>query len=238
MQPVDIVVEVIPPPAVAVTTILTAVVRHPRAGLVYSAPLVPRESYLFVAEQQLRLPLDPPPGTYRLIVLVDSNVDAVGDRVLFFNPAPIPFHDLAPGSPSGVHEGVRLAVPLEYPTYAASGGAWAGRRVWRFAVGEVSLWWAPGPTEALLLDNATAMLETTHDPMEPPQVTGVEQIEWEGQRAFLFSESWHGPDGGPSEAMVVQGPDFWLYVLRIRGRGGAPIPLILYQVRDTFSFGR
>jgi hypothetical protein len=74
--------------------------------------------------------------------------------------------------------------------------------------------------------------------MEPPQVTGVEQIEWEGQRAFLFSESWHGPDGGPSEAMVVQGPDFWLYVLRIRGRGGAPIPLILYQVRDTFSFGR
>ena len=114
MQPVPLAVEVVPPPGVEVTTSLSAVVRHPRAGLIYEAPLLPRDDTWFEAEEPLRLPLNPPPGTYRLIVLVDSNVHAVGDRVIFFNPAPIPFHDLAPGSVDGIHEGMRLSVPLEY----------------------------------------------------------------------------------------------------------------------------
>ena len=236
MHPVSIEVEVIPPPGVAVTTTLNVVVRHPRAGLIYQAPLVPRDDYLFVAEEPLRLPLDPPPGSYRLIVLVDSNLHAAGDRVLFFDPAPIPFHNLDPGGPSGIHEGVRLVVPLEYPGVIISGGPWAGRRAWHFVDGAVSLWWAPGPTEDLVLDNAVAMLDATHDTVDPPKVTSVEQIEWAGQRAFVFRERWSGQDGGPSEAMVVQGPDFWLYVLRIRARGGASIPPILYQVRETFAF--
>ena len=236
MEPIPIEVELIPPPRVTVTATLSAVVRHSRAGLIYTAPLVPQPDNLYIAENPLRLPLNPLTGTYRLIVLVDSNLHATGSRVLFFQPAPIPFHELGPGDPSGVHEEMELAVPLEYPQAIASGGPWAGRREWRYNEGVVSLWWAPGPTEALLLNNAIAMLEATHDVSDPPKVTAVEPAEWRGQQAYLFHERWPGPDGDPAEALVVQGPDFWLYVLKIRARGGATIPPILYQVRDTFAF--
>jgi hypothetical protein len=36
--------------------------------------------------------------------------------------------------------------------------------------------------------------------------------------------------------LVVQGPDYWLYVLRVRTLGGEAIPPLLRQVWETFSF--
>jgi len=236
LEPVPIAVGVVPPRGVEATTILTAVVRHSQAGLIYTAPLLPQGDFIYAAEEPLRLPLVPPPGTYRLIILLHSPIDVAGDRVLYFEPSPIPIHDLAPGSERGVHEGVALAVPLEFAEVVAEGGPWAGRRIWLAPEAEVALWWAPGPTEPLLASNAMVMLESTHDLEAPPQVLGVTEMEWLGERAFHFRERWPGIKGGPAEALVVQGPDFWLYVLRIRARGGASIPYIVELVRETFSF--
>ena len=85
------------------------------------------------------------------------------------------------------------------------------------------------------MDNALVMLEATFPDGDPPQVVGVEQTEWKGQPAFLFHERWSGPEAGPAETLVVQGPDFWLYALRIAATGGDAIPPALYEVRDTFT---
>ncbi|MBE9471183.1 MAG: hypothetical protein IMY75_03615, partial [Chloroflexi bacterium] len=42
----------------------------------------------------------------------------------------------------------------------------------------------------------------------------------------------------PAEALVVQGPDYWLYVLRVRAVGSESdvIPPLLRQVWETFAF--
>jgi hypothetical protein len=235
LQSVPIEVEVVPPPGVAVSTTLTAIVRHVSAGLIYEAPLVPHGGHLYAADEPLRLPLEPPPGAYRLIILVDSNVNVSGNRVVSFKPLPIPSHDLFPGGERGVHDGLHLIVPLEYRQTVGSGDPWAGVRSWRMERGTLSLAWAPGPTEDLLINNALVMLEATFPDGDPPQVVGVEQTEWKGQPAFLFHEHWSGPEAGPAETLVVQGPDFWLYALRIAATGGAAIPAVLYEVRDTFT---
>jgi hypothetical protein len=236
LEPVPIEVALVPPPGVEATSALTAVVRHSQAGLIYEAPLEPAGNDLYRAADPLRLPLTPPVGTYRLIILLDSAIGAVGDRVLYFQPDPIPFHELAPGAQDGVHEGVVLAIPLAWDEVVAEGGPWAGSRTWRYRDGEASLWWAPGPTEPLLVSNAIAVLEATYDPERPLQVVSVTETEWEGETAFLFRERLPGIEGGPAEALVVQGPDYWLYVLRIRAMGGSTIPRLLALVRDTFSF--
>jgi hypothetical protein len=236
LEPVPIVVDVIPPPGVDASTALTAVVRHSSEGLIQVAPLQFRGDGRYSADEPLRLPLVPPPGTYRLIVVVESNLKTVGDRVVYFRPEEIPVHDLAAGGEGGVHAGVRLAVPLQFVESVSDGGPWAGKRVWRYPGGEIALWWAPGPTEALLFSNALAMLEATHDATEAPRVVSSAETEWHGQTAFVFQERWPGLEGGPAEALVVQGPDYWLYVLRIRPFGGTTVPPILELVRETFSF--
>jgi hypothetical protein len=78
------------------------------------------------------------------------------------------------------------------------------------------------------------MLEATHDLDNPPDVLSVEETEWQGHMAFLFLEDWSGVGGGSAEAMVVQGPDRWLYVLRMRATGGGSISQLLRQVGETF----
>ena len=94
----------------------------------------------------------------------------------------------------------------------------------------------PGPTEALLLNNAVVMLEATHDPDAPPAAEFVEETAWQGQTAFLFREQWPGREGGPAAVWVIQGPDYWLYVLRIRAVGVDPIPALMETIAATFAF--
>ena len=132
---------------------------------------------------------------------------------------------------------------------ASEGNQWAGMRAWRYGADEISLWWAPGPTEPLLLSNAIVMLEATHDPDKPPRVLAVEAANWQGRPAFLFREDWYegraGLEGGQAQVWVVQGDDYWLYVLRmrtIRPPGAAPTPgpesisPLLREVGQTFRF--
>jgi hypothetical protein len=128
-----------------------------------------------------------------------------------------------------------MRVPREFVEAVAQGDRWAGGRVWQHGDGEVALWWAPGPAEPLLLSTAVVMLEATHDPDAPPSVLDVEEREWQGQTAFLFHEDWPGADGGPAEALVVQGSDYWLHVLRVRARGSESVPPLLRQVWETFA---
>jgi hypothetical protein len=236
LQPVPIEVELVPPPGVTVTAALRASVVDPtgRSRLLFD--LTPRGGNLYAAEELLQLPLEPPEGDWRLTVGVRSALNVDGEQVLVFRPAPIPFRDLTADLPAGVD----IRVPRDFVEAAAQGDRWAGGRVWRYGDGEVALWWAPGPVEPLLLDNALVMLEATHDPDALPRVLDIEEREWQGQAAYLFHEDWPtdrpGADGGPAEALVVQGPDYWLYVLRVRTLGGEAIPPLLRQVWGTFSF--
>ncbi len=235
LEPVSIEVELLPPPGVSVTPTVRAAVVGPDQNR-WQVDLTSRDGNRYTAEELLQLPLEPPEGNWRLMVYVESELPVTGKRVLVFQPLPISFHDLT----GALHAGVDMRVPLDFVAAEAQGDRWAGGRVWRYGDGEIALWWAPGPTEPLLLDNALVMLETTHDPNNPPQVLDVEETDWRGQTAFLFHEEWRaewrGTDGCPAEALVIQGPDHWLYVLRVRTIDGDLIPPILRQVRETFTF--
>jgi hypothetical protein len=236
LRPVPVEVELVPPPGVSVTAALYATVIGPQGLPYWLFDLSRQEGYLYVADRMVQFPLEPPEGDWRLIVHVRSTLDVVGERVVVFQPDPIVFRDLAGDLPAGVS----LRVPQEFMEALARGDLWAGGRAWRYADGELALWWAPGPVEPLLLNNAVVILEATHDPDAPPRVLDVEETQWQGQTAFLFHEEWPGDrpgaEGGPAEALVVQGPGYWLYVLRVRTLGGEAIPPLFRQVRETFAF--
>jgi hypothetical protein len=231
---VPIEVELVPPPGVSVTATVNTSVLGPEGLPWWTFDLLPREGNLYVADETLQFPLKPPEGDWRLVVYVQSTLEVEGKRELVFRPAPIRFRDLTDTLPAGVD----VRVPQDFAEVVAQGDQWAGGRVWRYGGGELALWWAPGPIEPLLLNNAVVMLETTHDPETPPRVLDVEDVEWQGQTAFLFHEEWPGAEEGPSEALVVQGPDYWLYVLRVRAVGSESdvIPPLLRQVWETFAF--
>jgi hypothetical protein len=192
--------------------------------------LVPLGRNRYATEEPIQFPLEPPEGQWRLFVIVRSPLEVTGERSLVFLPEPIAFRDLVNVLPPGVS----VRVPLSFWEVVTEGDQWAGARVWRYGDGEMGLWWAPGPAEPLSFNIALVMLEATHNPDEPPDVLGVEETEWQGQTAFRFLEDWSGVDGGPAETIVMQGPDRWLYVLRIRAIGGGSIPQLLRQVRETF----
>ena len=233
LHPATIQVELVPPPGVSVTATVRAAVIDPR-GLPYRRlfPLLPRDGNLYAAEEPLDLALEPLEGNWQLSVYVHSALEVEGEHTVVFQPSPIPFRDLAGILPAGAN----MHVPQEFIETVFQGDQVAGGRAWRYGGGEVSLWWAPGPVEPLLLDNAVVMLETTYDPGAAPRVPGVEEIEFQGQTAFLFQEDWPGANGGPAEALVIQGPDYRLYVLRVRATGGEVIPSLLRQVWETFAF--
>jgi hypothetical protein len=234
LRPVLVEVGLVPPPGVGVMATVRAVVIGP-LGEVGRFDLSPREGNLYVAEEPLQFPLEPPVGEWRVLVSVESALDVQGERELAFRPAPISFRDLANVLPVGA----TLRVPQDFREVVAQGDALAGGRVWRYEEGEVGLWWAPGPTKPLSLDNAVMILEATHDPDKPPQVLSVEEMEWQGRPAFLFREEWPsdspGVDGRPAEALVVQGPDYHLYVLRVRALEGQAIPALMRLVGETFA---
>jgi hypothetical protein len=234
MAPVPVEVEVLPPPGINVTTTLSAFVREPGGRRYWEADLLPQGGNLFVGAEPLRLPLVPPAGDWRLTVLVESGLEVRGERVLYFQPASIAFYDL--GADPAVHTGFGLWVPQAFQQTTTVGDAWAGGRVWRYQDSELSLYWAPGPVEPLVLNTAIVMLEASHDAEAAPRLDDVQDREWQGQIGFLFQERWPEPGGGPGEALVVQGPDYWLYVLRLRAVGQPAIPALLREVAATFTF--
>jgi hypothetical protein len=233
LQPVPIEVELLPPPGITVTATVRAAVVGPGGRPLWPFDLTLREGNLYAAEEPLQLPLEPQEGDWRLAVYVRSPLKVEGPWSLVFQPTPILFRDLTDVLPAGVD----MRVPQDFVEVTSQGDQWAGGRVWRYGDGEVALWWAPGPAEPLLLNNAVVMLETTH---EPPRVLDVEETEWRGQTAFLFyedeDEDWPESEVGAAEALVVQGPDYWLYVLRVRTTGSETIPPLLRQVWETFTF--
>ncbi|MFQ6101852.1 MAG: hypothetical protein ACE5OS_11555 [Anaerolineae bacterium] len=234
LRPVPIEVELVPPPGVSVTATVRATVVDSASQLYQLFDLTLQEGNLYAAEEPLQLPLEPLEGDWRLMVHVRSALKVEGKRALTFQPAPIPFRDLTDDLPAGAE----VHVPQDFVEVVSEGDQVAGGRVWRYGGGEVALWWAPGPVEPLLLNNAVVMLETTYDPGATVQVLDVEETEWGEQVAFLFHEDWPGTDGGPAETLVVQGPDYWLYVLRVRAMGSETIPPLLRQVWGTFTFVR
>lgn len=241
LQPVPIEVELVPPPGIAVSPKVSAKVLDPDFGLYQSFVLSPQDGNLYVSTDLLRLPLEPAAGDWRVVIYVESELEVKGERDRSFRPTPIPFRDLTGVLPPGTD----LHVPEDFAEVAAHGDRTAGGRVWRYGdgdahgdaspYGEVALWWAPGPVKPLQLNTAVVMLEATYG-TDVPTLAGTEEIEWQGQTAFLFHETWPGPEGGPAEVLVVQGPDYWLYVVRVRALGGESIPPLFHQVWETFAF--
>jgi len=231
LQPVPIEVELVPPPGISATATVRATVLDPQNRPYGPFDLLPREGDLYTADEMLRLPLEPLEGDWRLVLHVQSDLGVEGERKLVFQPSPIHFRDLTGVLPAGVD----MRVPRDFVEAVAQGDQWAGGRVWRYGDGDVALWWAPGPVEPLLLNNAVVMLEATYGLNEPPRVLDVEEREWGGQTAFLFYEDWPGSEGGPAEALVVQAADHWLYVLRVRALGREAVPPLLRQVWETFA---
>jgi hypothetical protein len=232
MQPAPVEVELAPPPGVSATANVRVTVAGPGGLPYWMFSLTPREGNLYTADRMMQFPLEPPGGEWRLKAHVQSELDVVGEQELVFRPVPIRFHDLTDVLPAGVN----IRVPQDFIEKVAQGDQWAGGRVWWYGDSGVSLWWGPGPLEPLLLHNAVVMLEATYDPDAPPHVLGVEETEWQEQTAFLFHEDWPGASGSPSEALVAQGPDYWLYVLRVRAAGGEAISPLLRLVQKTFTF--
>jgi hypothetical protein len=234
---VPIEVEMVIPPGIGASAKLSATVFDPDFVVYQSFDLLPQDGNLHVSGDMLQLPLEPAAGDWYLVVDVESDFVVRGKRYKDFQPEPIPFRDMAEVLPTGTD----LRVPENSVEVAVQGDSTAGGRVWRYEgseaspSGEVSLWWAPGPLKPLLLNNAVVMLEATYGE-EAPTVVSSEEIEWQGQTAFLFHETWPGPEGGPGQALVVQGPDYWLYVVRARALGGSDIPQLVREVGETFAF--
>lgn len=221
------------PSGVTMTAALSATVLAPDGVPFQTFKLMPQAGNLYASKEALQLPLEPLEGNWRLVVNVHSAFAVKGQRELAFRPAPIYFRDLTDVLPAGVD----MRVPQDLAEVAAEGNQWAGDRVWRYGDGQVSIWWAPGPTEPLLLNNAVVMLETTFGPDKPPRVLSVEETQWQGHTAFLFREEWpQDSRPSPAEALVVQGADYWLYVVRMRALNGQVIPPLSRQVWETFTF--
>lgn len=233
LEPVTIAVDVVQPYDVRIPIGVSATVMDPAAQVYGTFDLRWQDGARYVADVPLQLPFDPLPGYWWLIVHIETGLPVTGERALFFTPAPIDFRVLTDTLPAGV----TLRVPVAFDEVVAQGDRRAGGRVWRFGDGEVALWWAPGPTEDLLLNNAIVMLEATHNAENPPEILSVEEREWQERTAFFFKEMWPGDAGGPAEAWVIQDENFWLYVLRVRATGGDAIPTLMRDVGATFTFG-
>jgi len=236
LDPVAIEAVFVPPPGIEVPVQMQATVMDPDAEEIAVFQLSEREGNRLRAPIGLQLPLDPLPGYWWLVVHAETQVPVTGEPARFFKIEPVVFRELTGTLPSGVS----LRVPAVFQEVNALGDQDAGGRVWQHRDGEVALWWAPGPTEALLLSNALVMLEATHgaDPrqLEVSAPTETFETDWQGQTAFEFPETWPGREGGPGRTWVIQGPDFRLYVLRVRAVGADVLPSLHVEVVNTFGF--
>jgi hypothetical protein len=227
-----LIADVTPPQGLTPDIAISAKIYDPTMTVTTTFDLVRQSGRRYVAPAPFQLPLDTPAGHWWLIVHVETELDVVGERMLPFESVPIEFRTLTETLPSGVN----LRIPLAFTEVITQGDRYAGGRVWQHGNGEIALWWAPGPTEPLLLNNAVVMLEATHDPDAPPAAELAEETEWQGQTAFLFQEQWSGRQGGPAKVWVIQGPNYWLYVLRIRAVGAETIPVLMQEIAATFTF--
>jgi len=234
LEPVTIKVDVQSPRGFAEELRVSAILFNPENVPVWSADLVKGDGGLYYGQEPVVFSLLPNEGDWRLQVYVQSSLRVEGELSHTFQPSPIAFRELSGTLPTQAS----MLVPEEFDEELALGDQVAGARVWRYGEGEVSVWWAPGPTEPLLLNTAIVMLEATFDPEASPRVLNVEENQWAGQRAFVFTESWPEAADGPAEAWVIQGPEYWLYVLRVRPVGTSEVPSLLQEIRDTFMFQR
>jgi hypothetical protein len=228
LEPTFIEAVLLPPPGVPMTATLSASVRDPEGFSYWSSAMMPQSPDHYISETSFRLPLEPMPGDWRLVVEVQSDLAVEGPRELIFRPDPIPLRDL--------NETFDMQVPQAFAEVTNRGNQTAGVREWRHGDGMVELWWAPGPTEPLLLNNAIVMLETTYGLNNSPRVLDVQDVVLQGRSAFLFREDWPGARGGPAKALVAQGPDYELYVVRVQALGHEEIPSLPHQVWSTFTF--
>ncbi len=232
LEPPFVIADIVPPPGIAPVVIIRAKVYDPTAQVYSTFDFVRQSGNRYLSTTPLRLSLDAPSGYWWLVVEVKSTFDLIGERMMSFEPATIEFRALTETLPAKV----TLRVPLAFTEVITQGDQYAGGRVWQYGDGEIALWWAPGPTEALLYNNAIVMLEATHDPESPPEAQLVEETKWQGRTTFHFQEQWPGSAGGPAEAWVIQDKNFWLYVLRARAVGTDAIPALMQEIAATFAF--
>jgi len=240
LAPVPIEALLIPPPGVNAGVRIDATVMDPEAGVYATFELSERDGDRYRSPEALQLPLEPLPGYWWLVVHAETQLPVEGTPALFFEIEPVIYRDLTGTLPSGV----TLGVPADFREVVAQGNQQAGGRVWQHLDGEVGLWWAPGPTEALLLSNALVALEATYAADRDargrsdavPAPVEFFETEWQGQTAFEFPEMWPERDGGPGRAWVIQGPDDWLYILRVRALGREMLPSLHVEVANTFAF--
>lgn len=195
----------------------------------------------WVPDGALQLPLEPEPypGIWHLIVDTEADLNIKGYRDRVFTPQRVPYHAITDTVPSGV----LFRVPQAFGHVTAQGDQTAGLQSWVFGDCEVTLAWAPGPTEPLLHDNARVLVEATFPTGDPAYeivlADGAEEMVWgeEEWTAFLFHERWKGQTKTtPAETLAVQGPNYRLYALRIRAQSGDAIHPLCYDVRKTFGF--
>jgi hypothetical protein len=203
-----------------------AVVSDPLRRFWWRSDLEPVGDGFYAASLPLYLPLEPLPGDWRLIVIVSTAAKVSGETMLRFRPAAVPLHDLGDQIPAGV----TLHVPQALPVVRAEGDQVAGSLVWAEAGGEVGLWWVPGPDEPLSQDTAQVMVEATYPGDDAVEVVNFEPTEWHERPAFHLLERW--PEG-PAEVLVLQGPDRWLYLLRVRALDGEMISPLLWDIQAT-----
>ena len=232
--PIEVLLE--PPPGGSLDAEITATVMDPGAQVYATFELTEREGNLYRSPEPLQLPFDPMPGAWWFYVQVSAPVPVVGDGALFFHIEPIENRDLT----EVLRPGTTIEIPVEFDEVIAQGDIWAGGRVWRYGEGEMALWWVPGPTKDFTDSNALVVLEATYDAHgqrdTAPSPLEVMSIEWQGRPGFEFSETWPEPEGGPGRAWVIQGSDYWVYVLRVRGVGTPTVPTLHERIAETFAF--
>ena len=188
----------------------------------------------------LQLPLEPEPypGVWHVIIDAKADIPITGYRDRVFTPQRVPYHVLTDTLPIGV----QLRVPQAFPVVKWQGDQIAGLRAWGFEDCQITVAWAPGPTERLQFDTALVMAEAIQPTGEPQieiRIEDNEELTWgEDERtAFLFHESWK--DQGtrtPAETLVVQGPNYRLIALRIRAQKQDALHPLCRDVRETLGF--
>jgi hypothetical protein len=233
VQPALIQAELVPPPGVSMSAVVTAMVFGPTGGIYEEFRMDRVEDYLYTSDGPLLLPLKPAEGEWRIALDVKSTLGVQGDTDIVLEPETIHFRDLTNVLPAGT----TILVPVAFKEVRREGDEWAGGRAWEYQDTLMELWWVPGPLEPLQLDGAITVLEATHEATDDPAITSFEKTEWDGQIAFEFVERWQGGGEDVGTAVVVQAPDFWLYVMRMRAARAESVPAVVHEVWRTFSPG-